>query len=337
MFLLVASALAGTQNNGLLGWPCQRLNWAWRNVWSTCSIHSFAPLSGAGVETPTTIASGFRFYTGTATPVNTLNAGGWYQPSGTAAIPAFFCTNAAMTGSGATNALRNRCRRAVDAYGSLVRQCQAQGTLAGNRGPVQNNNWLGPDWAPAAGHQPHVSNVQGLTAASQFCTLPTGTTATPAALSTPANTCPGLLGWFTVVYNACGFTNVPALSPNGQSFAPNAAAIHTYFPYGGTATTLVTGATAAPWSVGFFCKNAATAPDAWNPVGATFRTSRCRKALDQFGRTAQRCHASVAPLAAGPSQAGGYNDPLRVLAVGHTNNAQPIAPIGINAWAPLCN
>lgn len=326
MFLLLTTALAGT----LIGWPCQRLNWGWRNVWSTCSIHSFAPAATA--ETPNILPTGFRQYTGATVPTNTLTNGGWYIPA-SGAIPKFFCDNAAATGTGLTSSLRNRCRRAVDAYGALVKSCSVAPHLAGNRGP----NLAGPAGteAPSSALAPHVSNVAGLTQNAQFCSLPVGTTGTPAVLATPSNTCPGLLGWFTVVYNACGFTNAPGLHPTQ---APNTGNIPVYFPYGGygvTQSVIPNGAVAPSTRVGFFCAGSAGAPDSWNQAGATFRTSRCRKALDQFGRTAARCHASSSTIS-GPAQAGGYSDPLRLLAIG-ASSGSPVSPNGFNVFAPACN
>jgi hypothetical protein len=349
MFIFVATALAGT----IIGWPCQRLNWGWRNVWSTCSINSYAPASGA--EVAANIPTGFRV-SNVAQPNSLIAATGIFTPStvSSGAQPALLCSYAPNTGSGTTAVLRNRCRRAIDAYGALVKACAAPNAIAGNRGPV--TNLAAPDYAPQTGHQPHVSNVQGLTHNAQFCTLPSYATAvsSPALLSTPSNTCPGLLGWFTVVYNVCGFTNAPGLGPNGAS-SPVVATAQAFQPYSaaylgtvGTAGTVVTpnvvpaGVYNAGTSVGVFCSAAAVSPNSWNTGAgtATFRTSRCRKALDQFGRTANRCHFS-APNgvlnAAGPAQAGGYSDPLRVLATGQTGLGTAQQPMGLNVLAPMCN
>jgi len=85
-----------------------------------------------------------------------------------------------------------------------------------------------------------------------------------------------------------------------------------------------------------------TAGAGFNVNGAAFRTSRCRKALDQFGRTAGRCNASPMGTGTGPAQAGGYSDPLRLWAIGHSpngaaGNVATLAPDGADAWAPNCN
>jgi len=202
-----------------------------------------------------------------------------------------------------------------------------------------------------------VSNVQGLTHNAQFCTNPVygNALAAPSVLATPSNTCPGLLGWFTVVYNVCGFTNAPGLrdaaSPNIVTAVAAQPYVNTYVgPIGNTVTASVlpAGAITPGVRVGYFCTsaapNAATTPDSWNNgagpglTGAGgFKSSRCRKALDQFGRTATRCHTSTVAGAAGPAQAGGYSDPLRVLATGIATINSPQTPMGLNIWAPACN
>jgi hypothetical protein len=335
MFLLVATALAGTY----IGYPCQRLNWAWRNVWSTCSINSYVPHASQATEGPVLAPNQFLRSSDTLlAPYRSLNSLGVFTPVGSAsAIPQFLCTNAPATGTGATANLRNRCRRAIDAYGALVQQCGS--TILGPRaGP---NQLATPDWAPNSGHQPHVSNVGGLTVNAQLCLLPAGARV-PADLNTPSTVCPGLLGWFTVVFSACKFTNAPGLAtpslqPGGT---PN------YFPLGSTAVSpvVLNNAPVSPTNgAGYFCQTGGTAagsPSKWNDSTGTgssntFRTSRCRKALDQFGRTAKRCDASTASLN-GPSQAGGYSDPLRLLAVGTTAGGG-VVPLGLNSFAPACN
>jgi hypothetical protein len=336
MFLLVATALAagGTTN---IGFPCQRLNWGWRNVWSTCSISSYIP---NGATTDAVGAAPNAFLRSSAPSITATSAisttTGVYTPTANT-VPTQLCTAASNTGTGTSAGLRNRCRRALDAYGALVVQCAAPAGTA-IRGP---NTLATPDWAPSQGHAPHSANVQGLTWNAQMCIMPTGAY-TPANLNSPSNTCPGLLGWFTVVYSACKFTQAPGLS-NAPSVATN---LVNYFPIGST-TVGVAGVTSAVLNgatvtgapngrAGYFCAaaapNGANAPSGWNDVGANFRSSRCRKALDQFGRTAKRCDASAAPMT-GPAQAGGYSDPLRLLAVGVSGGA----PIGINSWAPACN
>jgi len=330
MFLLVATALAGTH----MGFPCQRLNWGWRNVWSTCSINSFVP--GSTSDGVALAPNHFRLSSDTAlAPVRVLATTGIYTPT-VSSIPGLLCTNAAATGSGNTAGLRNRCRRAIDAYGALVASCRAPDGIA-IRGP---NMLATPDHAPATGHQPHVTNVQGLTHNAQMCLMPAGAYV-PADLNSPAKTCPGLLGWFTVVFSACRFTNAPGLAagPLIPSGTPN------YFPLGGQVNAVsvlangngVINPVSPTNRAGYFCQAGGGAiPGGWNDstnngAANTFRTSRCRKALDQFGRTATRCANSAAPMT-GPAQAGGYSDPLRFLAVGNANS-----PLGINSWAPACN
>jgi hypothetical protein len=326
MFLLVATALAGTT----IGFPCQRLNWGWRNVWTTCSINSYTP--AATPESASTIPTGFRFSSdNNLAPVRVLATTGVYTPA-VSTIPNQLCTNAAATGTGNTAGLRNRCRRAIDAYGALVQQCALPAGIA-IRGP---NQLATPDWAPSSGHAPHVTNVQGLTHNAQMCLLPSGAY-TPTNLNSPSNTCPGLLGWFTVVYSACqfslagagagsgGLNNVPSVPGNTPL----------YFPLGGNADVakVLNSQPVSPANrAGYFCQNAGGgAPNQWNQAGATFRTSRCRKALDQFGRTAQRCASSTSSMT-GPAQAGGYSDPLRFMAIGLSSS-----PMGFNSFAPACN
>jgi hypothetical protein len=329
MFLLVATALAGTN----IGFPCQRLNWGWRNVWTTCSINSFVPNAaqdGGLAQAPTH----FRYSSDTLlAPVRALNSLGVYQPVAAGTVPNLLCANAPATGTGVTANLRNRCRRAIDAYGALVTLCASP---LGVRGP---NMLTTPDWAPSGGHAPHSNNVQGLTHNAQMCLLPAGQyTPSSIQMNSPSTTCPGLLGWFTVVYNACKFSQAPALNA-ATGAAPN---IPNFFPIGGTVSiaNVLNGAPVSPQNkAGYFCKAGVAAPDAWNDsTGSgssnTFRTSRCRKALDQFGRTASRCASSTASLT-GPAQAGGYSDVLRFLAVGA--GGATVAPLGINSWAPACN
>jgi hypothetical protein len=332
MFTLVATALAGAA----LGWPCQRLNWAWRNVWTTCSINSFTPLTTA--ETPATIPNQFRMTGATpVTPTAVLAGTGVFTPVAANAVPTLLCGFAPATGSGPTATLRNRCRRAIDSYGGLVKICGAPQGLYPNRLAVPG--LASPDFQPQQGHQPHVSNVQGLTHNAQMCLLPAGAYG-PGALASPQTTCPGLLGWFTVVFNACGFSLSPSMSPSMLPNAPSAVApsVNAIFPLGNTinSAAVLVNPVSPTLGAGYFCTTNAPSigtPTGWNAAGATFRTSRCRKALDQFGRTANRCAISSASIAAGPAQAGGYSDPLRILAVG----AAGVVPLGFNSFTPACN
>jgi hypothetical protein len=362
---LLASAATST------GFPCNRLNWGWRNAWSTCSIWSYWPVSTTqfpgtgGLENPTTFPNQIRVIS-TASPsanpslsvlapaANSIvpdpNGGFVFAPVGSSTIPSFLCNAAPNTGTGSTTNLRNRCRRALDAYSNLVTLCARPPLTAGARGP---NNFA-PDWAPAAGHQPHVDNVKGLTINYQFCLLPTGTVGAPSALATPSSQCPGLLGWFTVVFNACGFNspNVPYLSsptqpaqvpnffpqaytPSGGSSTPSQVSVSTSFLQGGS----------TPNQAGIICGAPSQSANLAGSPGGTyaFKTSRCRKALDQFGRTASRCNAAW-PGAANPQTpsapvyaAGGWADPLRILATGNSGYSGANTPSGWNLWVPVCN
>jgi hypothetical protein len=357
MLVFVASAYAG---NG--AWPCQRMNWGWRNVWTTCSINSYAPgTPDAALNIPHSFHTAYAPMTlvpSFSPNTQFLTPGGSFAPVTGAPAPQFMCDRATATGiSGHMNAnVRNRCRRALDAYGALVKSCSLAPNLGGNR----------PVGIPVIADAPHVSNVAGLTVNAQLCAMPTGLRS-PTDLSTPTNTCPGLLGWFTVVFNACNFNQATALNPTNL---PNAATVPrdlpAYFPpngvFGpatfGTASNIVPyvpygGAGAGGASaVGTFCTpylTPNTGPQTggvgfgWNQAGPNFRTSRCRKALDQFGRTANRCHQSTNPPLGGmgPGVSGGTFDPLRLLAVGPSGILgtpnQPATPGGMNAWTPLCN
>jgi hypothetical protein len=334
---VIAVALAA--NN--IGWPCQRLNWGWRNVWSTCSINAGAPLGT--VEAPAALANHFRT-TNVPNDKIVLNAAGVFTPS-VDVVPTHLCLNAPNTGSGQAANMRNRCRRAIDAYAMLVATCaKATGTTV--RGPFTPSvpgGTVSPDYFPSNGHGPHVLNVGGLVNNVKFCSLPFGTVGALPNLATPATTCPGLLGWFTVVFNACGYTNIAALAPAATPtqvkdtlpvyFLPAAGAISAH-------PNLFAGTAAAPntWTSAFCTPNAGGTAASWNERGAPFRSSRCRKALDQFGRTATRCHNSFSGGGTGPAQAGGWNDPLRAFAVGAgIANQAPASPFGSNSWAPICN
>jgi len=256
--------------------------------------------------------------------------------------------------------MRNRCRRAMDSYGGLVKQCSLPTGLAPMRGP---NNLNPPDWAPDATTVPHVSNMQALTMNARFCILPMGTFgAVPNVMgglggpqAGPAYICPGLLGWFNVVLNACGFTNNPNLNwpwlntpLAASSNFPNVFPVQTA-PLGGGFSTLPqltqpisggVGAFGTSPLVTFCGTPSVSTQQGFNVNGPTFHTSRCRKALDQFGRTAGRCNASPVGTGTGPAQAGGYSDPLRLWAIGHGPNGgvgATLAPDGADSWAPNCN
>jgi hypothetical protein len=379
MFLLVALA-ASAPVTITQGWPCQRLNWAWRIVWTTCSINVFIP--GTSNETPANIPSGIRTVgpagnslgyvfnqlaapnlplaqsqTLQVIPTTGVTFGTFFEADAVPA-PQILCQNAPNTGAGVGATVRNRCRRALDSYGQLVKSCGlATGTPGALRGP---NNLNPPDYLPTPQLQPHVSNMQALQLNARFCNLPVGTVGSMPNIFPggpqfgPAYVCPGLMGWFNVVLNACGFTNNPNLNwPNLATplaannnfpniFPTSAGSVGGGFqtlPQVTTPTTGGVGDTAASGPNYAFC--AASAANAMNAKGTTFKTSRCRKALDQFGRTAGRCNASPIGGAAGPNQAGGYSDPLRLWAIGHqtplSTGLMPLAPDGADAWAPNCN
>lgn len=354
MLLLTATALAGAPN--LQGWPCSRMNWAWRNVWSTCSINSYVPTNAAAEDFPPAHwrKAPLRATGGvagdTVGPTNFLDATGIVSPavagSTAAAVPQMFCdaltnTNQVTTGmaphSQSFSLLRNRCRRAIDAYGGIVRTCSAapNANLVGNRGPGAT---VFPDFAPAPAHVPHVNNVKLLSLHSQHCFV----NSNPTVLHrSPAATCPGLLGWFTVVWTACSIgtfgpnivasptaaqaglgTHIPGIIPLGD-------VVNAGFGLNG----MVVGPNSATAPEFFFCSPVAgvATPAKWNERGAAFRTSRCRRALDQFGRTANRCGGSDFAVQ-GP--VAGSSDPLRFL---FTGKDAASAPRGLARLAPLCN
>lgn len=333
MLLLASTAIAATA----LGWPCGRLNWAWRNVWSTCSINSYLPASSPS-SSATVVDNAplfIRVYP-TQAPMapltqmapNTYNV----APTATGGIPVAYCQFAAATDgtTGANNYLRNRCRRAVDAYGQITSACSQQPnvlqtTMGGvMRGPIPGTTL---DWVPQASHQPHVTNVGLLAAHYQWCY----TSANPTGLyRSPASTCPGLLGWFYVVYNSCSFnTYGPAVATGGIG------SILT--PLGNVLTPQVTNTGAATPYVFNMCGGSTTlSPSVWLTAGPTFRTHRCRKALDQFGRTAYRCrYTPNVPSRIGPK------DALITLYDGFDNTGTTVGaatqPMALVKLAPICN
>jgi len=273
---------AAVQAAIVLGWPCQRLNWAWRNVWVTCSIVAYVPVAATPAGS---LQNGFTYAeahnepaahaavsTPWYTPVSQLdgvtNKGVW-TPS-TSSSPKL-CQTAPNTGG---TFARNRCRRMLDVYGNLVKLCQTPS----KSGAVTNT--LSPDFAPSSGHHPHALNVQQLTFFSQWCLTP------GPQYPTPTSVCPGLAGWWTVVWNACGFTNAPGVTtaPNGPLYIPN------YFTNWWSAGVSFNTPQAICGPLGTPLSGATSwVPRTGTGVSNTFRTTRCRKALDQFGRTASRC------------------------------------------------
>jgi len=191
----------------------------------------------------------------------------------------------------------------LDVYGNLYFLCKT---------PVFATHWapnsLTPDWAPTGGDVPHGNNVAQLSFIAQSCVTP-GT-----SYPVPQNTCPGLMGWFTVVWNACNLALAPGVpSPNGNTptmggtpgyNSPNVPAYLTPSINNpsfnlGTPAYLCGSIPQATGSYTMFT------PGLWNPKGVSFRTTRCRRALDQFGRAADRCKTTTLP---------GNTDPLRYLA-----------------------
>jgi len=311
LFSLVATVLAVTPV--IPTWPCQRLNWAWRNVWVTCSVNAFTPVSA----TPVGSIPAFFQAVHTA-PLSSspgwpmLDGNGVFTPTG---FGPNLCAFSPNTGA---NAARNRCRRMLDTYGQLLGLCQ-MGPAKSMAGPNQGS----PDWGPQNGHVPHTSNIKMLTQVSQICLYGSGAT-----FPIPSNTCPGLAGWFNVVWNACQFSNAPgvtttALAPGGipsyltpavqAGFGPNSPAYQLVTP------GYLCGSVAAPGT--------AVSPSIWNIKGTTFRSSRCRKSLDAFGRAGIRCVA--------PPQ----------VPVGVAPNAQVVVPsdslhflaLNLASQSPFCN
>lgn len=357
MLLIAATALASTN----LGWPCSRLNWAWRNVWSTCSINSYIPTNVAPATADFPPAHFRRAPLSVAeSPNQWLQAStGHIAPSfdGTGAttipagIPKAFC-DAMLSTNGGTQPgyqlLRNRCRRAVDAYGGIVRVCALPPAQHTFRGPIQGplGSSILSNFEPGASHAPHAANVAALAIHARRCT----DTVQPGTYWSPASTCPGLQGWWSVVWNVCGFrTYVPNIGAGGLDHVqgPNVAPLggQLNFPYlnmGVTASIGNNNPNAASAPDFAFCSPmvpaaAGTVPRQWNMRGPTFRTTRCRRALDQFGRTASRCGGSLVPAdaAAAPNAPlRGHQDALRAMFNGiDTANA----PNGLRNLAPLCN
>jgi len=254
-------------------WPCSRLNQAWRSVWVTCSISAWVPTS------PSTAAVGSLaggFYSGPAIPNapiygnndgTQVDVNGQFTPGGNGPS---LCTTSPNTGG---NFARNRCRRSLDTYGNLLRLCQTPSKL-----PGVTSTGTQPDYQPLAYQQPHANNVASLGFFSNWCL--TGT-----APATPSTACPGLNGWFTVVFNACNFKTAPGLTTPvpANAISPN---IPNYFT--NWATNTVTFTTPA-----YFCGSSPVGPAEWNPSGPSFHSTKCRKALDIFGRSAARCNPNT--------------------------------------------
>jgi hypothetical protein len=378
MLFVASLALAATT----IGYPCQRLNWAWRNVWSTCSINSYIPASSSGTATGF-LTSSSTALTGAppiAPPYFTLNTGNTGPsvagiPNGPVTYPALSQLDPngyfAPFWPGITNSLnptpaihaptdhlcfdsmatgysmqRNRCRRMLDAYGQLIGTCSSPKMTSS----FQPNS-LSPDYMPTQGHAPHVTNLKNLFNYYALCqNYPGG------SLPTQSNTCPGLMGWFTVVWNACmvyapGIGVFPT-APFGTIQAnPTAApAVPAYLtPWTAAATPSAPGfrftnpewfcgSVSTPSSLGAAFPNT---PSVWNTKGpGVFTKSKCRRALDQFGRSAARCapnspyNAAILPNGAPMAPYGwGNTDYLRYLAY---TLIQPATPNGgVSPWCSI--
>jgi len=303
--LFVALASSTVAVTGM--YPCQRLNWAWRNVWVTCSINNLVPAT-------TSLGGNAAFFTQSSTVANgpafQVDNNGNFVPFTSTASQGngpYLCTSTLSSGA---NIARNRCRRMLDTYGNLVNLC--------TMGPVKvggiTANGGTPDFLPATGHIPHTTNAGRLNFQMSYCTAGGGLLA-PA----PGNTCPGLSGWFNVVWNACQFTagttfstpNAPAGLPNlfapifstglTAGITPSTASLPAGAPtyqmstpgyLCGTSTTPSVGSTQATPSTGA----PATSSSFMGGKGMWFRTTRCRKALDAFGRAGARCAPSSPTL-----------------------------------------
>jgi hypothetical protein len=327
LFSLLTTAIAA--NSVITTYPCQRLGWAWRNVWVTCGIDARIP---GNVVIPTAASpintdspnynEGFNFqgsnpYIGsqgelgdlalsqTPTDLNAALApavsGGIFGHAGHAphqfgyratilngaagndlARLTAFCQSVGAVPTGVTG-VRTACRRSIDLYGSLLELCRnpvrARTPLAGSVNPSGGGGRLFAGtkniWqyaTPDATHTPHASNVNVLTFAAQMCVTP------GQAPLGPQNSCPGLTGWWTVAYQACNVAG--QFSTAGWVLTPQR-------------QPAVTGKLNPGWtdfaSLTEFCDNTATGTDKWMPSGPTFHRSACRRALDQFTRTAARC------------------------------------------------
>jgi hypothetical protein len=343
--MLFIAALAAAQiGNGPFagGNACQRLNHAWRQVWSTCSINAYIPGTAgttphtpsvfptfylatgssnvAGITAQSSVASSFprsqmldaNGYFGNFWPAQAIIPGAAGTPSN------LLCEWSLSTGFGYQ---RNRCRRMLDVYGNLVGICSST-----RWAPTFQPNNRSPDYKPQPGHGPHSSNVPNLFGYYNLCAVFPG-----GALPTTANTCVGLNGWWTVVWNNC-MLYAPGVSISGggaivnnPTAAPNVPGFLTPFTAAATGTT--------PGyqfkNPEYFCGASAPvasqtlAPNAWNARGpGVFTKSRCRKALDQFSRAASRCTTAST----------GNGDFLRYLAGSLANTGANTAGV-----SPYCN
>jgi hypothetical protein len=295
-------------------YPCQRLGWAWRNVWVTCSIDSRVPGTLAIPKTGDTsieasspnFNEGFNYRGGLAYDAPSLDlevvgtAPTLYSISQTAGTLlgntgkwSAFCTRIGHPGSSQLG-VRTACRRAIDLYGSLLELCRnpvrAKITLPANGvagAPVAGRLDIGTknSWhyaIPHAGIAPHHTNAVTLNWLQTQCIAPN------TVPLVPYNSCPGLVGWFTVTYQACNFNNVVA---NAAAWQKGNTPQYT----ADAVPTTVAANFEKLTNPNYLCTTGAVGANSWNPSGPAFRSSACRRALDQFTRTATRCNAVNSP------------------------------------------
>lgn len=329
--LFIAANAAASQV--VTTFPCQRLGWAWRNVWVTCAIDARVPgnydMPTQSVQTANlapNLNEGFHswgksdFHAPTldVDAVGTVPADYATKVGAVATVtglviqsPTLFSVDSAVykntfkmpnlcvkfgapgAPAGTLIGVRTACRRAVDLYGSLLELCRnptrARIPLAADgvapSGSAGNPIFFGTnrDWTkatPAATMSPHAGNVFILNFLQQQCVtpqqLPLG----------PANSCPGLTGWWSVTFQACNFAN---------EFATNN--ILTPQKMANVQAKLVGNwENLATTNAAELCTSGTATVDGtnWVPRGPTFHRSACRRAIDQFTRAAHRCNANVA-------------------------------------------
>jgi len=284
MLFLFASAYA-TAVPIMGAYPCQRLNWAWRNVWNTCSILNTVPNTAAGGANPSFFVQG-------STGNFQLDQNGQFLPVAAAGggNGPVLCSTSPNTG---TNQARNRCRRMMDVYGNLVWLCSL-GPAKTAAGP----NTGTPDYLPQVAHGPHATNAKNLGYQAAVCLTGNGIN-----YMAPGNTCPGLSGWFNVVWNACSFTNAPSVAtvPGAPAGLPGLFNVLAITPQNSPNGLPAGSPTYQMNTPAFLCGSVTTPTSTTGPIayagkGTWFRTTRCRKALDAFGRAGARCGpSSLAP------------------------------------------
>jgi len=312
LFHFVLSAQAAV----LIGWPCQRLNWAWRNVWTTCGINTVIPVTQAALTLPATTPGGIfvnQAAPSSSAPLQTsvpnsqmsTVTGNFNPASGNAP---WLCT----TGGGGFGVVptantpiyggtmqRNRCRRMLDVYGNLVSLCATPKLV-----PRYTPNLVNPgasDYAPSSAQTPHATNAAALAIMAQECITP------GPFMPSVTTTCPGLMGWFTVFWNSCagGIGAAPGVAPTMPSAAtqPSALFFPDYLSPGTAGWTLTSPLNLCGAGNGVAGTVSATQ---WNVAGTAFHGTKCRRAIDQFVRTSTKCSATGSPY--------GGSDPLLGLA-----------------------